>query len=164
MEHSIRKSFSISVTLFISLLFSAMSCTFPASKRESPTNPTANSPNASYDTKNALTNSQTSDSNTISPSVDIVMVRLDATLSKWAPENSHMPTTSLKAIWTESGKHPWKYYPKGVLKLMADVKDDDFFKNCDQAKNLVLMMFDVGGEIQTVSHLYKELYYCGANN
>lgn len=137
-----------------------------ATTANAPANAPTNNANSVYDVKGALANSSASNTASLPPPppVDRVMVAIEGSLSEWAPENDHIPATLLKTIWVESGRHPWKYYPKGVLKLLADIRKEDLFKECQRAKDLKLMMFDTGGEIQTVANLYTELYYCDSNN
>jgi hypothetical protein len=136
------------VTLLVLALIACLSgCSEAASN-----NAAANAAyNASANTANA----------NLAPASTPVETHLREALYAWAPEQDYPPQNSLNEIWTRSGKHPWKYYPKGASSLLSGIKADDFFETCQRALKIELEQFQTSnGDIKTVKDLYDKLYDC----
>lgn len=98
---------------------------------------------------------------------NLVSDHLNEAFDVWSPEHEDaVSTTNLKHMWTEStGNHPADYYPRGVRKLIATIKENNYFKDCDKAKDLRENQFEPGGgPIQSVGNLRDQLYRCDPNN
>ncbi len=92
------------------------------------------------------------------------MSNLNEVIYSWSPEQEYAVATELRHIWVKSGNRPWEYPTKGAKKLIKDIQANAYFKSCPQARNLKVKMFTTNGEIQTIGHLYNELYYCDSNH
>lgn len=161
------------IILIIFLTLGAISCSKSTNDQASQpvaptTKPTANSWIANTNTTNSVSNAvkaipQDKPTAEIKNNNDVIMNNLHEAIYSWSPEQEFSVSTELKHIWVKGGNHPWEYSSKGAKKLINNIQANNYFKTCQQARELKPKMFEPNGEIQTIGHLYNELYYCHQN-
>lgn len=146
----------------LSVALTVISCGDPAPNKPV-TN--ANSANVAGNSANSLNSNQFNNVQTkIAKPQDPVMTNLTESIHSWIPEQEYSVSSKLIYVWVKGGNHPWDYSSKGAKKLISNIQSNNLFKDCSQAKNLKVKMFEPTGEIQTVGNLYDELYFCDSNN
>lgn len=71
----------------------------------------------------------------------------------------YAPTDGLSTLWTRTG-NPAPYDSAGIRSLMECIYRRHIFRDCEQALNMTIGMFQTGGGLQTRRDLFLHLENC----
>lgn len=125
--------------------------------------PPPNTANTTTSTANKTQNNDMKNINPENKTANNVWINIHESISEWNPErDDYTSASSFMDIWL-SGKNGYReedFPQKGAAPLIKIIQNRDYFKNCGQAKDLRVHMFESAGHIKTVRNLYEELYKC----
>ena len=93
--------------------------------------------------------------------MDPVEQHLKIAIFRWVglKPPAYGPSSLLSEMWERVFTAPYLF--NGVHRLGKAIYADPFFQGCPAAQHLTPPMFDAGGPIQTVAHLFNALFPCG---
>lgn len=95
--------------------------------------------------------------------VSRVEIEVERIITGWcdAEAGSFRPQDSLEGLWLNRFPMSPPYNPRGIIRLVNRIHDNDFFRDCETARRIGPGFFVGGGGIQTVRDLNDFLTPCG---
>jgi len=92
-------------------------------------------------------------------------IELERVIDTWceAEAGTYDSQNGLEELWVRKHQISPPYNPRGIIKLISTIRDNELFGRCDTARRIGRGHFVTGGAIQKVGDLNDFLGGCGGD-